>query len=97
MRCRADAVQKGQRQCPSKCSASLHAIATWACARSGRITWQTSLAGVAVATVLAVALGQHAAASTAAVRHRDDPGSIVIPAQPPQPSAGSGQVTSGAS
>ncbi len=63
----------------------------------GRITWQTSLAGVAVATVLAVALGQHAAASTAAVRHRHDPGSIVIPAQPPQPSAGSGQVTSGAS
>ncbi len=65
--------------------------------RIRRITWRTGLAAGAVATVLAVALGQQAAASTTVLRHHDEHGSIVIPAQPPQPSGGSGLVTSGAS
>ena len=65
--------------------------------RIGQITWRALLAGVAAATVLAVALGHHAAAGAAATKHRDTPGGIVIPAQPPKPGPGSGQVTSGAS
>jgi hypothetical protein len=64
--------------------------------RVGQLTWRLGLAGVASATVLAVALGHHAAASAATQGHRSPPGGIVIPAQPPQPSSGFGQVTSGA-
>ncbi len=65
--------------------------------RIRQITWRASLAAAASAAVLAAALAQHPASSAAAVRHQGESGSIVIPAQPPQPSGGSGQVTSGAS
>jgi len=56
------------------------------------ITWRAGAAGVAVAGLLTVALGHHAAAPAGQSRS-----AIVIPAQPPQPTAGSGQVISGAS
>jgi hypothetical protein len=65
--------------------------------RIGQLTWRVGLAGVASATVLAVALGHHTPASAATQGHRSPPGGIVIPAQPPQPSGGFGHVTSGAS
>jgi hypothetical protein len=61
------------------------------------ISWRAGAAGVAAAGLLTVALGQHAAAATSAPRQRNDQGAIVIPAQPPKPTAGAGQVTSGAS
>lgn len=57
------------------------------------ITWRVGGAGVAVAGLLTVALGHHA--DTPQASH--DRPTIVIPAQPPQPATGPGQVTSGAS
>jgi hypothetical protein len=62
-------------------------------ARITAITWRVGAAGVAVAGLLTVALGHHADARQAT--HGQN--AIVIPAQPPQPAAGPGQVTSGAS
>jgi len=61
------------------------------------LTWRAGAAGLAVAGLLTVALSHHAEASSSAPVHRNDPGTILIPAQPPQPAAGSGRVTSGAS
>jgi hypothetical protein len=62
------------------------------------LTWRAGAAGVACSALIGVALAHHAEASPApaAPRH-SPPGQIVIPAQPPQPATGSGQVTSGAS
>jgi hypothetical protein len=66
--------------------------------RISRLTWQAGLAGAACAAVLAVSLGHHGAAASATLRsHGGDQRSIVIPAQPPQPTGSLGQVTSGAS
>jgi hypothetical protein len=62
------------------------------------ITWRAGAAGVAVAGLLTVALSHHA--DTPRAGHGPSThgqSTIVIPAQPPQPAAGSGQVTSGAS
>ena len=61
------------------------------------LSWRAGAAGVAVAGLLTVALGHHPVARTAPARHRSHHASIVIPAQPPHQSAGTGQVTSGAS
>jgi hypothetical protein len=62
------------------------------------LTWRAGAAGVACSALIGVALAHHAEATPApaAPRHHP-PGQIVIPAQPPQPATGSGQVTSGAS
>jgi hypothetical protein len=57
------------------------------------VTWRAGAAGVAVAGLLTVALSHHADASQASHGRT----TIVIPAQPPQPATGPGQVTSGAS
>ena len=59
-----------------------------------RLTWRAGAAGAVFSAVIGIALTHHgeAAASTHA-----QPGSIQIPAQPPQSSSGGGQVTSGAS
>lgn len=57
------------------------------------ITWRVGAAGVVVAGLLTVTLGHHADAPRAG--HGQS--TIVIPAQPPQSTAGTGQVTSGAS
>ncbi len=61
------------------------------------LSWRVGAAGVAAAGLLTFAFGHHAAASSAPAGHRNNQGSILIPAQPPHPAAGTGQVTSGAS
>jgi hypothetical protein len=61
------------------------------------LSWRAGAAGVAVAGLLTVALAHHPVAGTVPAGHRDDHGSILIPAQPPSQAPGSGQVTSGAS
>jgi hypothetical protein len=62
------------------------------------LTWRAGAAGIACSALIGVALAHHAEASPApAGPHHSPPGQIVIPAQPPQPATGSGQVSSGAS
>jgi hypothetical protein len=60
-----------------------------------KITWGTGVAGVICSALIAAAFGHHAAA--AQPRRSGQQGSILVPAQPPAPSQGAGQVTSGAS
>jgi hypothetical protein len=75
-----------------------------------RLTWRAGLTGVACSALIGVAISHSAAGATGSSgRHSQPPpphqqqqgqqqqGGIVVPAQPPQPSAGAGQVTSGAS
>jgi hypothetical protein len=62
-------------------------------ARITATTWRVGAAGVAVAGLLTVGLSHHADVQQAS----HDRSTIVIPAQPAQPAAGPGQVTSGAS
>jgi hypothetical protein len=64
--------------------------------RIGRLSWRAGLAGLVSSVALAVAFGHHASASAQTPRHDRDSG-IVIPAQPPAPASGGGQVVSGAS
>ena len=61
------------------------------------LSWRAGAAAVVVAGLLTVALGQHQAESGAPASHRSHQSTILIPAQPPLPAAGTGQVTSGAS
>jgi hypothetical protein len=61
-----------------------------------RLTWRAGLIGAAVAAVFGVVLA-HPANASRLQTHNNEPGGIVIPGQPPQPSSGGGQVTSGAS
>jgi hypothetical protein len=60
-----------------------------------RLTWRAGLIGTAAAAILGVALAHPANASRQQTHNQ--PGGIVIPGQPPKPSSGGGQVTSGAS
>jgi len=60
------------------------------------LSWRAGAAGVVAAGLLTFALGHHAEARDVPAGHQNK-GSILIPAQPPQPAAGNGQVTSGAS
>jgi hypothetical protein len=63
-----------------------------------KLTWRAGAAGVAFSAIVGVAFTHHAgAAASTQARHARQPNSIVIPAQPPQQSSGTGQVTSGAS
>jgi hypothetical protein len=68
--------------------------------RISRFTWRAGAAGVLCSAAIAVAFGHHA---TAAARQKTGSGgnpgqgTIVVPAQPPAPAQGGGQVTSGAS
>ena len=62
-----------------------------------RLTWRCGLVGVACSAVITGALAHHADASTAAARPHHQSGGIVIPATPPRPASGAGQVSSGAS
>ena len=62
-----------------------------------QLTWRAGAAGVAVAAVIAVAFTHHADASASQPERQHSQSAIVIPAQPPQPAGGFGQVTSGAS
>ncbi|HBW20389.1 MAG: hypothetical protein ACLPN6_13010 [Streptosporangiaceae bacterium] len=61
-----------------------------------RLTWRAGAAGVICSAVIAVAFGHHAEARPAGPA-RPASGTIVIPAQPPAPAQGAGQVSSGAS
>lgn len=66
--------------------------------RISRITWRAGAAGVACSAVIAVAFGHHGAAAQSQTSG-GNPGqpATVVPAQPPAPAGGAGQVTSGAS
>lgn len=59
-----------------------------------RLTWRAGAAGIICSALIAAAFG-HNVKHTAP--HPVAPGSILIPAQPPAPAQGAGQVTSGAS
>jgi len=61
------------------------------------LSWRAGAAAVAVAGLLTAALGHHPGARSVPAEHRNNQGTIVIPAQPPGQAAGTGQVTSGAS
>jgi hypothetical protein len=67
------------------------------------LTWRAGAAGIACSALIGAALAYHAEASPApastvpARPHHSPSGQIVVPAQPPQPATGSGQVSSGAS
>lgn len=66
--------------------------------RISRLTWRAGLAGLASSALLTLAFGHHAETSASpSARHSRDFGAIEIPAQPPAPAGGGGQVTSGAS
>ncbi len=60
-----------------------------------RLTWRAGAIGVVCSALIAVAFGHNV--QRAAPPHPAAPGTIVIPAQPPAPVQGAGQVTSGAS
>jgi hypothetical protein len=60
-----------------------------------RLTWRAGFMGAAVAAILGVAFAHPANASRQQTHNQ--PGGIIIPGQPPKPSSGGGQVTSGAS
>jgi hypothetical protein len=63
--------------------------------RISRLTWQAGTAGAGLAAIIGLVLAHHADATVTQPQRQQN--SIVIPAQPPQPAAGSGQVNSGAS
>jgi hypothetical protein len=66
--------------------------------RISRFTWRAGAAGVACSALIAVAFGHHGAAThTRTGGGNPGQGTIVVPAQPPAPAGGAGQVTSGAS
>jgi hypothetical protein len=60
-----------------------------------RLTWRAGLIGAAVAALFGVVLAHPAAASRTGQQNQQ--GEIIVPGQPPQPTSGGGQVTSGAS
>ncbi len=61
------------------------------------LSWRAGAAGVVMAGLLTFALGHHPAAGGVPAKYRNDQGTVLIPAQPPGPASGTGQVTSGAS
>jgi hypothetical protein len=66
--------------------------------RISKFTWRAGAVGVVCSALIAAALGHHAAAQQPRTGNGNaGPGTIVIPAQPPAPAQGAGQVTSGAS
>jgi hypothetical protein len=66
--------------------------------RVSRLTWRAGVASLACSAVIGVALAHQSDASAGTTHpQHSTPGQIVIPAKPPQPSGGSGQVNSGAS
>jgi|SRR5580658_5721144 hypothetical protein len=66
--------------------------------RVSRLTWRAGVASLACSAVIGVALAHQSDASAGTTHpQHGTPGRIVIPATPPQPSGGAGQVNSGAS
>lgn len=62
-----------------------------------RFTWRAGVAGAAAAALIAVAFGHNVAAHQRQGDGQPGQGTIIVPAQPPAPAQGAGQVTSGAS
>jgi hypothetical protein len=63
-----------------------------------KVTWRAGAVGVVCSALIAAAFGHHAAAQPQKTSHPGQgQGTIVVPAQPPAPGQGAGQVTSGAS
>jgi hypothetical protein len=62
-------------------------------------TWRAGAAGVVCSALIAVAFGHHVAAQQSSTGNsgHSGQGTILVPAQPPAPAQGAGQVTSGAS
>ncbi len=65
--------------------------------RISRFTWRAGAAGVVCSALIAVAFGHHGASQPSKTSGGGNQGTIVVPAQPPAPAQGGGQVTSGAS
>ena len=66
--------------------------------RISRFTWRAGAVGVVCSALIAVAFGHHAGAQQPKTGNSNaGHPAIVIPAQPPAPAQGAGQVTSGAS
>lgn len=66
--------------------------------RISKFTWRVGAVGAACSALIAVAFGHHAAAQQPKTGNGNaGRPAIVIPAQPPAPAQGAGQVTSGAS
>lgn len=67
--------------------------------RISKFTWRAGAAGVVCSALIAVAFGHHGPAQPSKTSGGSHPGqgTIVVPAQPPAPAQGGGQVTSGAS
>ena len=66
--------------------------------RISKFTWRAGAVGVVCSALIAVAFGHHAATQHPKGGNGNaGQGTIVIPAQPPGPAQGAGQVTSGAS
>jgi hypothetical protein len=63
-----------------------------------KLTWRAGAVGVVGSALIAVAFGHHVAAQPSSGHSGNSgQGTIVVPAQPPAPAQGAGQVTSGAS
>jgi hypothetical protein len=63
--------------------------------RISKFTWRAGVVGAVCSAVIAVAFGHNVAAQHA---HGSQPSQgIIVPAQPPAPAQGAGQVVSGAS
>jgi hypothetical protein len=69
--------------------------------RVTRLTWQITAAGIACAALIATAFGHNVTRARAATPQvpatQRGAGQLQIPAQPPAPASGAGQVISGAS
>ena len=88
--CVAQAIEQGGPEAEAKVKEAAEAVS--------RLTWRAGVASLACSAVIGVALAHHDGASAGTTRPpHSTPGQIVTPAQPPQPSGGSGQVNSGAS
>jgi hypothetical protein len=62
-----------------------------------RLTWRAGVIGVVCSALMAVAFGHNVKQTTPGLQRSPGQGTIIIPARPPAPARGAGQVTSGAS
>jgi hypothetical protein len=62
-----------------------------------RLTWRAGAVGVVCSALIAAAFGHSAAARHQGNGGQPGQGTIIVPAEPPAPAQGAGQVTSGAS
>lgn len=62
-----------------------------------RLTWRAGAVGVVCSALIAAAFGHSIAAHHQGNGGQPGQGTIIVPAEPPAPAQGAGQVTSGAS